>query len=457
MTIRRCIAVVAGSMLVLSPHIVGAQADLAVDAGSLPAGAVDCFQYYEFGSVQADLSTAVSGAVSGVPITFSGMLKNANPYPVVDGALYIKVFKVRSGNDGNGPDVVDEFLVRDGIAIPGNGSTPISFSWNVPSHAQSGQYELATFFITSHKFNLLGLTFTDDVVGNTVPFNVNGDQVSGIAFDKAGVTVDGNPYFFAAFPPSVGGSGPVTVAATVHNTTDKDASAEVEWTVYQWDAQLAENVVARERSTVTVPAGGSAPVSIRVTDARHPVYLVRGSLAWEDTKSIIGVRFARRDVNRLRINFPSLMSFPLKKGEKATLFSCLHNAGVADIIRNGELDLTLSNASGKIIHEYSYKGDVTGEMMGVADSFVPARDYDVLTLDARLLHNGALVDSARVTYDCNEIDPGLCKKGSLPNVLGSPAGISVIALASILAVLALFSLYRRAHKSEGADGLPTAQ
>jgi hypothetical protein len=147
-----------------------------------PPGAVNCFDYYRFGSVQVHLTAPVSSAVSGSSITFSGEITNDNPYPIVDGSLYVRVFKSRGSTiDGNGPDVVAQFLVKSGIAIPANGSAPVSFSWKVPSYAESGDYSLATFFTTSRKFNLLGLSFTDDVVGNTVPFSVSGDVKSSIA------------------------------------------------------------------------------------------------------------------------------------------------------------------------------------------------------------------------------------------------------------------------------------
>ena len=72
--------------------------------------------------------------------------------------------------DANGPDVVDQFYAAEGLTVPANGELPISIQWNIPSYAVSGEYKVATFFTVSRKFNLLGLPFTDDVVGNTASF-----------------------------------------------------------------------------------------------------------------------------------------------------------------------------------------------------------------------------------------------------------------------------------------------
>ena len=140
-------------------------------------GTVNCFDYYHFGSVQVDVTPSVASAVSGVPITFTGTIKNANPYPVVDGSVYVKIFRQRGAVQKDarsrcrGP-----VLCRRRPQVPANGELPISIESNITfSYAVSGEYKIATFFTVSRKFNLLGLPFTDDVVGNTASFKVAGE------------------------------------------------------------------------------------------------------------------------------------------------------------------------------------------------------------------------------------------------------------------------------------------
>ncbi|MBI4088460.1 hypothetical protein HY418_03745, partial [Candidatus Kaiserbacteria bacterium] len=311
--------------LVAQPGLVAAQTASPASAAvppqaepvAPPANTVSCFDYYTFGSVQANLTAPVVSTVSGTAITFSGKLQNNNPYPIVDGALYVKIFKSRgSTNDGNGPDVVDQFLVKGDIVIPANGSAPLSFQWKVPSYAASGDYQLATFFTSSRKFNLLGLSFTDDVVGNTVPFKVVGEARGIVKFDKASVTINDSSYHFAAFPPRVSASEPATLKAKVRNTSGTAQTAVISWVVYQWDAQLRENAVQEETRQVSVPANSSTDVSITVRDTTYPVYLAVGTLKWQDTQSVIGARFVRDGVDRTRINFPGIMSFPLVAGQE---------------------------------------------------------------------------------------------------------------------------------------------
>lgn len=380
---------------------------------------VSCFDYYTFGSVQVPVTVETKSAVSGTPIRFSATIENTNTYPIVDGTVFIKVFKMRGDtNDGNGPDVVDEFYAAHNVVVPAQGSVPLSFTWNVPAYAQTGEYRIATFFTTSRKFNLLGLSFTDDIIGNSVSFSVVGEQKEGVFFEKDTVTVQNEPYYFAAFPPRLSAQDPVAVEARVHNTTATLQRIPVVWTVYQWDAQLRENVVQEYTETIVVPARSTAPAKITVSDTKYPVYLARAELHFNDTKSIIGVRFVRDGVDRIRINFPGVISYPLAAGEQNTLFSCLHNSGTSDIVAEGELALTLSDKKGNVIHSYTYRGDVSGAMMGVADTFTPKQNYDYFVLDARLYQYGAFVDEAHLVYDCEKIS-GECAVYTEPSLWSS--------------------------------------
>lgn len=422
----------------------------------MPPNTVSCFDYYTFGSVQAQLTPSVSSTVSGTAVTFSGEVVNDNPYPIVDGALYVKVFKSRGDeNDGNGPDVVDQFFAKGDIVIPAKGTAPISFQWRVPSYALSGEYELATYFVSSRKFNLLGLSFTDDVVGNTIPFTVSGEMTGGIKFDKAGVTVNGEDYFFAAFPPRISATSSGVVSATLRNTTNATQAVTVQWTVYQWDGLLRENVVQEETRTTTVPANSSAQATITVSDTKYPVYYVVGTAKWKDTQSIIGARFVREGVDRTRINFPGVMSFPLKAGEANTLFSCLHNSGENAVVSGGSLDLTVLDRDGNPIHHYTYTGDVTGDMMGVASAFTPTKNYDYFTVSARLFQGDQFVDEANLVYDCQAIDPTLCLPAAAAGsgMLGSMQSLAVIALGIIVLIGAIW-IYRRVSRTPNTTQLP---
>ena len=119
------------------------------------------------------------------------------------------------------------------------------------------------------------------------------------------------------------------------------------------------------------------------------------------------------------------------RGAGSTLFSCLHNAGESAAVPGGRLELSLLDHKGNVIHSYTYTGDVSGAMMGVADKFIPQKTYGTFTLDAKLYQSDALVDQSSVTYDCEELDPTACPAESTDSttiitILGGLAALVVL-------------------------------
>lgn len=392
---------------------VEAQLDFApqgvVDDASL-LGKLQCEDYYSFGSVSAKIGTDTGEVLAGTPVTFSGIVTNDNPYPIVDGALYVKVFRYDEPEETlglNGPSVVDQGFVLEDIGIAAGESVPVSFTWEVPAYAISGDYSLATFFTTSHKFNFSGLSFTDDVVGTDVHFTVFGEVESKVAFDKSAVTLNEELHAFANFPLRFTAEEPVAIAAPLVNTTAEDQEIDLEWKVYFWDAQLHEQQVEYSKETMMVPANGSIDAMHTVTDTTYPVYLVEVVASYKDTKSVLNIRFVREGVDRARLNFPSIMSYPLVAGEENTIFSCYH--GISDSVIDGaELILSLVDSAGNTLFEKSYTGAVTSDMYAAADVFVSNTDETEFDLTATLSQNGTIVDTVTVPYRCGDIDQDLC-------------------------------------------------
>ena len=373
---------------------------------------VNCFDYYHFGSVQTNLTSREYYATSGDEIKFSGPVTNQNDYPIVNGTLYVKIFRTRSTvKENNGPDVVDQFVAVDNLIIPAKSSIPVSFSWKVPESTVSGEYRIASFFITDKKFNLLGLSFTDDVIGNAFNFQVSGKKTN-VQFDKAGVTINETPYFFAAYPPRIESKNPAIVSAKIINTTSVEETVNIVWKLYKWDSINPDNFIRTSSQEVTVKANSSAKVGITIPEADAPVYYLVGEMAYKDSKSILGIRFIRPEVDKIRLNFPSITNFPIKQGTTSTMFSCLHNSGTSQSVPNGKLLLKITDTNGKIVNEYTYNGSVTGEMMAVKNDFKSKVSLDHFFLTAQLWQADKLVDQSIIEYDCNKIDAKLCNKKS---------------------------------------------
>ncbi|MBP9763484.1 MAG: hypothetical protein KBD10_01930 [Candidatus Pacebacteria bacterium] len=385
--------------------------DLRVDSEDTTKGNADvfknttsCFDYYTFGSVKADISSTVESSVPGAPITFRGSIKNTNAYPILNGALYVKVFKLSESSEknANGPSVVDQFFVKEGITLDSNQEQEISFDWNIPSWATNGEYQVATFFVSNQAYNFLGLSFTDDITGNVANFNVNTELQKSVTFNKNTVKINNERYNFAAFPPRLSTKDPVNISATVENTTNEAVRVPVSFKLYQWDSMREENELQKETRFVDVPANSSTDVSFKITDNKYPVYLAEIILQYKDMKSILNPRFVREGISRPRINFPGVSKYPLKQGEETALFACVHN--MSDAVIKGSLKIKLLDSDRNVIHEYEYDGSISGEMRGLADKFIPTKSYGDFTLVAQLFQDGNIVEETEIAYRCDKFE-----------------------------------------------------
>ena len=410
-----------------------------------PSGLTACFDYYHFGSVQVDLTPSVTSAVPGIPITFTGSLMNDNSYPVVDGSVYVKIFKKggdASNTNQDGYSVVDQFFAKENISLPAKGEQPISFDWKIPAFTETGDYEVAAYFMTGKRFNLLGLPFTDDVTGNTANFSITSGESTGVSFDKNQVTLNGTPFHFAAFPPHFTKDESVTAEVSLKNTTDKPQTVNVSWVLSNWAGERAENKIDQKSESITLKAGETKVLSYETTKATGSVSFLNVTATYQDTKSVLNIRYVRDGFDETRLNFPSITEYPLTAGKQDILFSCLHSTN-APIVKDGELTLTLKDQSGNVIHTYDYQGNVTGSMMGVKDTFTPDKTYTDFTLTATLKNQGKVVEEYTDTYKCQDIDPKLCPKevAGLPGMGGQGSagskGVSYLIVAVLLALLGL--------------------
>jgi len=371
-----------------------------------PQGTVNCFDYYAFGSVQVVATPAQGQTLPGETLTFAGTLVNANPYPVVGGQIYVKIFKLEEQESDlthqNGYPLVDFFLAQDNVVIPANGEIPTTFTYNVPSYMAGGEYEAAFYFTTEYRYNLLGLSFTDDVTGNKTTFTITDEVNAPAVFDKHSVMLNDTSFRFAAFPPRFMQEESVTATVEVVNPDTVEKVVEVEWITSRWDGLLEKHEVKRETQGVLLAPKERKTLSYTPPQLATSVTFLQAILTDRDATSMLHIRFVREGTKELRINYPSIMEYPLTAGKEATVFSCLHSTNLP-IISDNTLTLTLKDQAGATIHTYTYEGDVTGAMMGVKDTFVPDRDYTSFTLTAALSHQGELLDEVTITYDCTAL------------------------------------------------------
>lgn len=150
----------------------------------------------------------------------------------------------------------------------------------------------------------------------------------------------------------------------------------------------------------------------------------------------------------MRLNFPSITSYPIQKDTPITLFTCLHNSGQSAQVPNNKVVLEIVDKKEGIIESYTYEGVVTGDMMAVKKDFIPKRNLNNFTLYASLYTDGELVDESVIEYDCNRIDPAKCipdEKGIFGTQEIDIPMIGIFVLLLVIVSVIVFFIKRKNH------------
>ncbi len=412
-------------------------------------GAINCFDYYHFGSVQVDVSPTLAATVPGATMGFMGWIKNTNDYPIVAGEVYAKIFFKKTQDDvlthQNGYALIDQFAVKDNLSLAAKGEQELSFTWDVPYAAETGDYQIAFYFASAKRYNLLGLSFTDDVNGNTADFSILGSTDVAVSFDKNAVKLNGNPYAFAAFPPHFTEDEKVKAEVKLTNPKNETILVPVSWKLYAWDGLREEALRDLSEEVVTLKPKETKILSHLVPAINASVSYLVVEAKDQDMKSLLDIRFVRDGIEETRINFPSITTYPLKEGEEATVFSCAHSTN-QPIVKGNILKLTLRDESDQIIHAYRYQGDITGDMMGVQDVFTPGKTYTTFSLTASLERDGQILEAVTQKYRCQDIDKALCPKtvaGSIQDiVIGKRTSLLIALTLSLFLGLVIWKVWK---------------
>jgi hypothetical protein len=408
-------------------------------------GNVACFDHYRFGSVVVNLAPTIKDTVSGAELGFQGNIVNENDYPVVNAQVYVRIFEEDStvAEQGDGNPVVDQFFLEEKMTLGAKAKKDLTFAWQVPYGLPTGKYYAAFYVVTEGNYNLLGLPFTDDVTGMHADFTVkNFEDKQAVAFDKNKVTLNGEKHNFVSLPVFFGPNEEVTAKVVIVNPTSETKTVPLSWGEYSWDALDAKQKIGEKYEVVELKAGESRELSYGVKPKNKTVSFLEVETKDGDAKSFLNIRFARTGVDESRLNFPSVLKYPLRAGEENALFTCAHATQIAGTTGN-TLTMTLLDDDQNIIHQYVYTGNIASDMSGWKDSFTPENSYTDFTLKTTLERNGVVVAESVIPYSCKAIDPSLCDNSAMAGMVdffesfksGIILGIVILTLLALGAIL----------------------
>lgn len=420
-------------------------------ADATPQGLSVCSAHYHFGSVPAVISTSLTNAYQSGTIGFSGTLTNENTYPVVDATVWIKILHKRTGNSLH-PDVVDFFPVLEHVTLKANESIPFSSTWKVPPDIEPGDYRAATFVTASDRFALSGLTYSDDVLGNSADFSIKGDTYGALRFNTDSIQVAGQPFTLGEFPVVVPKEvKDIEVTASLTNSTASPVKGEVTWTLYSFDGLTAENRISTKTDGFKIHPNASTTLSYSLTDTSHSVYYLRGEItSAQGAHSSIGVRLVREAIQEPRLTFAGI--------DGQTAFVCVESTG-ASTAEKTEVTLTVTSDEWYApILRFLDLGTVAGASYTGA---VPTKPYALeapirgahasYTMQAELSYLGKEVDSVTVSYSCTDLQT------TCPSLIQKILTVAVPLLLLVVLILGILSLLRRRRERKAQEALPWKQ
>ena len=410
-------------------------------------GGPNCFDYYRFQGVTVNLGTGNRDTFyTGEAIQFNGEITNKNYYPVIDGNLFVRIAKKNSNYFTEGHFIIDEFFAGESIILDSNKDTPFEYKW-ISKNIPEGEYIATYFFSAGKKFNLGGLSFTNEVIAGSTEFTITSKKKDALSFDRSGTKVNGEKYKHIGNWPLVDVGKPVVVTQPLINSLSDTKDVTVTYNLYYWDGLLPTNLINSKTERVTIGSGDTEILSYTLPSVERNVYYLQIIAESGPEKSIVNIRFVTNE-SSLRLNYPAITAFPIVDGEPFTLFSCFHNT--SDSSTEGVVNITLVDKSGKTIGDASVSGPITGDMGVIIDEIVPTKNFTYLKIIANVANaSGIIADTYEIIYDCEEINTEKCKE-----LLAESDGINIniltimyIAVGFLVLIIAGFVLVNKKKKN----------
>ena len=374
--------------------------DLKGDDPSL-VSKVDCFDYYKFQSVQVNINADKEEYQSGKIIKFIGNLVNENNQPITNGEVFVRISRKDIDNSENWGDIVDEFFPLEKISLKPKETKDIAFLWGIPKGITNGDYKADFFFTVGKKFNLGGLSFSNEVIIGSADFKIKTDNNNYIKFDRSKTKINGKTYHQIGNWPVIDKNSSAKLTQVIKNTFSEPKEVKLFYDLYDWDGLNEKNKIKTDIEKITIPAQSEKEISYIFPKMNTSVYFLRITAVAGNQKSIINIRLVSPQ-EKPRLNYPAITSFP-KKGEKATLYTCFHNTSVKNT--TGRVVVTLTDENNKEIAKINYQGNIPSAMFADKTDFVAKKNYKKINLKAEVYDkNGNKVDSYETTYNCEDFD-----------------------------------------------------
>ena len=444
----------------LSSDTQGLDTTQALDPSGVKSGELtNCFDTYKFGveglSLYADTESNDYKASDLMEVL--GSIVNKNPYPIID--LTVRARVLRSHPN---PVIqkalyttVDDFVVLDNINLKANQEYLFNYSYYISQNAPSGDYIIQYYVYNQNRFNLSGLSFTEDIISSTTEFTVAGGSEH-IYLDKTNITVDGQINDTRAFITSHEKGKNIPIKLPLVNPTSTAREMRISYKLYKWDEILEDNFIEEQAQELTIEANSKIDLEYiaNTNTGDYPVYYVviealpvdQRDIDLNKEKTMAHIRFSVQDNNRPRVNWVGLNKNPFEGGD-IELLTCVHNTVFQTDEGPVKVQSIARDEKGKELSKIEYEGIMPSAISGIKNKLNTDKRFNTVTIETNLYNaSNELVDNIITKYDCNEISPELCLAESKSNNIFNRNNIIIISVLVLLGLLGGLIYYKRAQR-----------
>lgn len=399
---------------------------------------VSCFDYYSFGSLDINLTQNYNVYNAGDPIVIRGTITNNNPYPLVGLDIKARLVKDIPESDYFRSEIIvlEDFDIAQNINIGGGKKYDIAYSHILPLNAPTGEYQMYFYAVEQDRYNISGLSFTNDIVGSQISFDVKGNERDNIYLDQTQIMVGEQPYNVMGAMNQYSTDTSIPVSIPIYNPSTESKDMTITYNLYSWDSANSKNLIDTKTEQVTVESQSEKLLTYTLDKGTLPVYYLSieskptnqtkdESVFKEITKS--NIRFMVQETSLPRLNFSTINRYPLKKGEEASIVTCFNNTGEGEA-PYAKIETKLKDSKGRVLAQSIYEGIISPDITAIRKTFNPKYDSNEFTLSTIMYdQNNKIIDQVDKVYSCSDIDPDLCHQK--PN-----ASALIISLATVILI-----------------------
>jgi hypothetical protein len=235
----------------------------------------NCFDYYKFGGIGVTVGTPKDVYKPYDAVEVVGEIVNSNPYPILNTTLRARILRSHPNPVQQRAlyTTVDDVTILDNITLKANEKYPIDYIYFLSGNAPSGDYKIQYYVYNQDRFNLSGLSFTEDIIANSVEFKVEGKQEH-VYLDKTNITVDGKNNDSRGFITQHNKSKDIPVNLPLVNPTNTEKEIEITYKLYRWDELLKENLIDEKKQQISILPNSKKNLEYIISPKDESVYYV---------------------------------------------------------------------------------------------------------------------------------------------------------------------------------------